>query len=92
MEDTRIAELHGMAEAYVEYRDERMELLKKEVAVKERLLSAMKKHGKTDYVHNGIEIHVVQESETVKVKLRKQEPAGATIEEKTDAIDAAATE
>jgi hypothetical protein len=44
MERKTIREVNDAAEAYVDARDERMTLTKKEVAAKEALIGAMQKH------------------------------------------------
>lgn len=69
--ETEIRELEKLAEEYADYRDERMKLGAQEVELKDKLLGAMHKHGKKDYVHGDVEIHVVAEEEKVKVKIRK---------------------
>jgi hypothetical protein len=73
MDDPKIEELESLAEGYAEVRDERMELNKSEVDLKDKLLAAMKKHRKEHYHHNGIDIKVVVEEETVKVRVKKEE-------------------
>ena len=70
-EDPEIEELVGAAEAYAEIRDKRMALTEKETASKGEVLQLMKKHHKTHYKHDGIEITVVDEEETVKVRVHK---------------------
>lgn len=71
MDDPEIEELESLAEQYAEYRDERMRAGEREVELKEDLLKAMKKHGRERYLHNGIEIRVVAQEETVKVVISK---------------------
>lgn len=71
MDDPKLEELHTLSEDYVEIRDQRIELNKQEKPLKDQLLSAMKRHGKEHYKHNGLEITVVHENEKVKVKLHK---------------------
>ena len=69
LEDRRIADLHEAAEEYVKYRDKRQELTTKEVELKQELLRLMHKHKKTEYRCDGVEVSIVMEEETVKVKL-----------------------
>lgn len=73
MEDPKIAELEGLAEDYVEVRDERQALTPREVQLKNDLISAMERHGKASYVHAGVEIKVLVESKKLKVRIRKDE-------------------
>jgi hypothetical protein len=71
MQDAAIEGLEKAALEYAEIRDERQELTRSEVSLKEKLLKLMKKHSKTNYVHGGIEIRIVMEEETVKVRIKK---------------------
>ena len=73
MDDPRIEELESLAESYAEIRDERMELNKQEFDLKSRLLTAMKFRKRTTYHRDGIDIKVVSEEETVKVRVKKEE-------------------
>lgn len=66
-----IPELDDLGEEYADIRDKRMELLKKEVDLKAKLLETMKKHNFRSYSHDNIEITVKSEAEVVKVKLKK---------------------
>lgn len=76
-EDEAIQELETAAEEYADKRDQRQALLADEVSLKGELLHLMKKHGKEHYSHQGIEITVTHEEESVKVKIRKPEPVAA---------------
>ncbi len=76
--EAEIPELEDGARLYAGFRDERMELLKREVEQKEYLLELMKKYGKEEYSHDGIEIKVVHEAETVKVKIKRETEEEAT--------------
>jgi hypothetical protein len=71
MEDSAIQPLENAAHEYVEIRDERMGLAEREVTAKGVLLKLMKKHSKTHYHRNGLDITVVPEAETVKVRVKK---------------------
>ena len=71
MEDPVIEELEGLAETYAGVRDQRMALTPQEKKLKDDLHAAMKRHGKETYLRDGIEIKIVHESETVKVKVKK---------------------
>lgn len=87
MEDREITELEESAHAYAAVRDERMYLTAEEVELKVKLLALMKKYEKEKYVHAGVEISVVHEQETVKVRIRPAEiesvaPAGISSAEK----------
>ena len=77
LEDRAIKPLEDAAEAYAEIRDERIDLNKQEVALKTRLLKLMHDHGKTVYHRGGVTIQIVAEEETVKVRIRKADEAGA---------------
>ena len=72
-DDAQIAEIEQAAEDYVEVRDERQELTRKEVAAKEILHAAMRKYHKTHYSRGGIEVDIITAEETVKVRIRKGE-------------------
>ncbi len=74
MEGRQIQELVDLGTEYAKIRDKRMDLGKREVELKHDLLSAMKKHKKKEYIFDGIEIRVVMEEETVKVKVTNPEP------------------
>lgn len=66
-----IPELRDVALQYADARDRRMNLLEEEVELKEKLLELMHKHKKEKYTCEGIEIRIVREEETVKVKILK---------------------
>lgn len=72
MEDRQLDDLEQAATSYAGIRDQRMELNKEEIELKGTLLTLMKKHGKETYKHDGIEINIVHEEETVKVKVAKE--------------------
>ncbi len=76
MEDRKIEELHIAATEYVKYRDKRQQLTQTEVELKTELLRLMKKHKKETYKVDGIEVNIVHEEETVKVKILKDDPDG----------------
>ena len=71
--DRKIEQLHGLAEKYVDVRDERMGLTEKEVELKEGLLALMKKNKKQVYKYDGLEIRVVHSDESVKVRISKKD-------------------
>jgi len=77
MEDREITELQELALEYAEARDKRMAIGIEEVELKKKLLSMMKRHHKKSYSYNGVEIEVVTEEETVKVRVRKKDEEGA---------------
>ena len=71
MADRKIPELHKAAEEYADVRDRRMELTKEEVAAKEEVLKQMRSHKKEVYKFDDVEIKVVHEKESVKVRVKK---------------------
>ena len=76
LENREIKELNEAAQEYAAIRDERQALTLKEVALKADLLNKMHRRKMTDYVYEDIEIHVVTEEETVKVKIKKKKDDG----------------
>jgi hypothetical protein len=72
MEDREIKDLVSAARKYANVRDDRQVLTAKEVTLKQELLTLMKRHRKTEYIFDGIEIRVVTEEETVKVRIHKE--------------------
>ena len=75
MENREVKELNEAALEYAEIRDQRQQLTLQEVGLKAKVLNLMHKRKMSDYVFEGIEIHVVLEEETVKVKVpKKKEP------------------
>jgi hypothetical protein len=71
MEDPQIEELEDGAREYANIRDDRMKLTTAEVDAKAELLSLMKKHKKETYNHDGVEVKLVHEKESVKVRIKK---------------------
>ena len=71
MEDSEIEELEDAAREYANVRDDRMNLTREESSMKEQLLALMKKHKKEKYLHDGVEVKLVHEEETVKVRIIK---------------------
>ena len=63
-----VKEIRTAAETYVEARDERMELTKKEVKHQDALLAILKKYKRNAMVVDGLKIEIVSEKEKVKVK------------------------
>lgn len=57
---------------YVECRDERMEMTKKEVASRSMLIAIMREHKRTSYLYDGYVISLSQED---KVKVKKSQEA-----------------
>jgi len=72
LEDPAIEELEDTARDYANLRDDRMHLTTKEVEAKETLLGLMKKHKKETYNHDGIEVKITHEKESVKVRIKKE--------------------
>lgn len=64
--------VHNRALKYVEIRDERMGLTRKEVDAKRELLACMHDEGLTEYVHGDLSVNV-NTKELVKVKLASAE-------------------
>jgi hypothetical protein len=77
MEDTAIKPLETAALDYVEVRDERMGLSKRESKAKSKVLAEMKRAGKTKYVRDGLSVEVIREAETVKVRRKASTEASA---------------
>lgn len=73
MEDSAIEDLEDCAREYANTRDDRMYLLEKEVEMKEKLLDLMKKNKKEFYKRDGVEVRLVHEKESVKVKVVKDD-------------------
>lgn len=71
MEDRAIQPLQDAAHEYASVRDERMDLNQREHKLKEKVLGLMRKHGKQRYRFQEIDIEVVSEEETVKVRIGK---------------------
>jgi len=69
MEDKHLEDLETAATEYAEVRDKRMALTRKETDLKDILLTLMKRHQKTIYRVEEMEIKVVAKDETVKVKI-----------------------
>jgi hypothetical protein len=72
MEPPTITEIEGKAEEYVEVRNERMSLLKKEVELQGELAELMKKHKLRNYEYDGQTVEVVNK-EKVKVRRKKDD-------------------
>lgn len=81
MEEREIADLEAKAHEYLKIRNKRQDLTRREVELKTDLLGLMHKHKKKDYERDGIEIHVVTEQETVKVKIHEDEEPEESQEE-----------
>ncbi len=73
MEDTKITEIENLALKYAEVRDQRMAALKGEVEFKQKLLVGMKRATKQPYRRHNVEVRIVHEEETVKVKVKENE-------------------
>ena len=71
MEDHHLLDLEEAALNYARVRDERMAMLKRELDLKDVLHQLMKRHQKTLYRVEEMEIKIVAKDETVKVKLLK---------------------
>ena len=69
MEDAGIQELEDAARVYAATRDRRITLNQREKDQKNLVHALLKKHGKRGYRHNGVEVEIVVETETVKVRI-----------------------
>lgn len=69
MEDAGIPELDNLAHEYVEVRDPRIALSKREGEIKKFLIAAMHKHKREEYIYDGTKIVLVPGEEKVKVKV-----------------------
>ena len=70
-EDPVISEIEDLAESYAELRDKRIALLAQEIKIKDQLMQTMKATNKRHYHRDGIDVTIIAESETVKVKVKK---------------------
>jgi hypothetical protein len=73
MEDRAIVPLQEAALKYAEIRDERMALNQREAQLKAEVRTLMKRHRKTHYAYDGVEIDILppEADEIVKVRVRK---------------------
>lgn len=71
--ENAIPELEELGHEYAGVRDERMELTRREVELKERLLEAMKRNDLSAYRYQDIEMEIVPGKEKVKVKVSSAE-------------------
>ena len=70
IEDATDADLSKYAEKYVEQRDERMHILKKEIELKEQVIGIMRKLRLKTYRDDEINLTITMESKTtVKVRI-----------------------
>lgn len=72
MEDPIIDSIHNTALEYRRVTDRRINILKKEVELKQSLLAAMKKAKKEKYFHNGVSVKIVVEKEKVVVRVNPE--------------------
>jgi hypothetical protein len=77
MEQREIRALQNAAHEYAEVRDQRMELTADEVKLKGKLLGLMKENKLEKYKYQDVEIRVVHEEETIKVRIIKPKKAEA---------------
>jgi hypothetical protein len=71
MEDAKIEALENAALDYAHVRDQRQQLTAQEVPLKQELIALMKKEGRETYRHENVEIKMIHEKESVKVRIRK---------------------
>ena len=84
MKDTKIAAIEKLALDYAELRDERMAVGQQEVEVKEALIKAMHKAGKTEYKRNGISVLLTVEKEKIKVRVKDESEGDGEPAKKAD--------
>jgi hypothetical protein len=72
-EDAKIDALEDAAQDYAAKRDQRMQLTIQESDLKMTLLRLMKENKKETYRRDGVEINIVHEEETVRVRIGKSE-------------------
>ena len=75
LEEIVIPELEDAGGEYRDTRDRRMVLTEAEVGMKTGLLALMRKHGKTHYTFDGLEILVIPGEDDVKVRTVKKPKA-----------------
>jgi hypothetical protein len=88
LEDRAIKAIDNAAMDYADIRDQRQALTAQESSLKTELLNLMHKHQKTHYKHGTVEINVVPEAETIKVRIKEeneQKPDDTQPEAVTDA-------
>lgn len=68
--ENKLKDLHDCALDYADKRDERQACLVEEVELKTKLLALMKKHKLEHYEYEDVNIDVVREEETVKVRIK----------------------
>jgi hypothetical protein len=68
--ENKLQDLHDAALSYADKRDERQACLLEEVALKQTLLGMMKKHKLEHYEYEDVNIDIVHEEETVKVRVK----------------------
>jgi len=71
IENREIKRLTDLAHEYAEIRDQRQAALREEIKLKEKLLAELKKQELTTYIYQDVEVDIVPEGETVRVKIRK---------------------
>lgn len=73
MENRDIPELEELASEYVDIRDERIALNRRESELKKKLRAAMKQHNRVRYANDGVEIELIPPAgeDDVKVKVKK---------------------
>jgi hypothetical protein len=69
MDDAKIEILHSLATDYADMRDRRMQLGKKEVELKGKILDVLKAHKMEHYHYSDIDITVINEKQKVKVRI-----------------------
>jgi hypothetical protein len=87
MSDAKLSVIEGLAIDYVELRDERMDIGKQEVEIKQQLIEAMHKAGKTEYKRAGISVKLIVEEEGVKVRVKDEDEKPKTKDAKPKATD-----
>ena len=78
MEEPSIPAIDKAADAYAAARDQRMEILKEDIDLQEKLKELMKKHNLTTYIYDD---NVVSISDEIKVKAKKKKAPAVDAEE-----------
>ena len=74
--DRKIGELQSLGIEYAAVRDERQQILAREIELKTQLLEAMHKHGLNKYQYKNVSIEIVTEKEKVRVRIKSEDEDG----------------
>ena len=73
MEARSIPELEDAARRYAAIRDKRMALNDAEVKLQDLLMGLLKKHGKREYKHDGVQIWIQAKEEKARVRISDED-------------------